>query len=119
MITNSKFLEPKHFDVKNILTRPICLLLPLFILIALPYSLFAQGIPKRLTAKFITEEITLDGILDEAVWQTTELGINSHLQWRFAQLSDLYLVYNDNYFTETFSPRFKSINLKLTYWLNL
>jgi hypothetical protein len=47
------------------------------------------------------------------------LGINSRLQWRFAPLSDLFLVYNDNYFTETFAPRFRSINLKLTYWLNI
>ena len=47
------------------------------------------------------------------------LGINSRLQWRFAPLSDLYLVYNDNYFTEIFAPRFRSINLKMTYWLNL
>jgi hypothetical protein len=51
--------------------------------------------------------------------QRNNLGINSRLQWRFAPLSDLYLVYNDNYFTENFSPRFRSINLKLTYWLNL
>ena len=47
-------------------------------------------------------------------------GINSRLQWRFAPLSDLFLVYNDNYFTDTtFAPRFRSINLKLTYWLYL
>jgi len=51
--------------------------------------------------------------------QRDNLGINSRLQWRFAPLSDLFLVYNDNYFTETFEPRFRSINLKLTYWLNL
>ncbi|MEC8832825.1 MAG: hydrolase, partial [Bacteroidota bacterium] len=51
--------------------------------------------------------------------QRDNLGINSRLQWRFAPLSDLYLVYNDNYFTQTFAPRFRSINLKLTYWLNL
>lgn len=51
--------------------------------------------------------------------QRNNLGINSRLQWRFAPLSDLYLVYNDNYFTDRFSPRFRSINLKLTYWLNL
>lgn len=51
--------------------------------------------------------------------QRQNLGINSRLQWRFAPLSDLYLVYNDNYFTEDFSPRFRSINLKLTYWLNI
>ncbi len=51
--------------------------------------------------------------------QRDNLGINSRLQWRFAPLSDLFLVYNDNYFTETFAPRFRSINLKITYWLNL
>ncbi|WP_421824573.1 DUF5916 domain-containing protein [Flagellimonas oceanensis] len=51
--------------------------------------------------------------------QQENLGINSRLQWRFAPLSDLYLVYNDNYFTGTFGPRFRSLNLKLTYWLNL
>jgi hypothetical protein len=42
-------------------------------------------------------------------------GINSRLQWRFAPLSDLYLVYNDDYFASPFAPRFRSINLKLTY----
>lgn len=51
--------------------------------------------------------------------QRDNLGVNSRLQWRFAPLSDLYLVYNDNYFTENFAPRFRSINLKLTYWLNI
>jgi len=52
--------------------------------------------------------------------QRDNLGINSRLQWRFAPLSDLYLVYNDNYFTnDRFMPKFRSINLKFTYWLNL
>lgn len=51
--------------------------------------------------------------------QTNNLGINSRIQWRFAPLSDLYLVYNDNYYTREFGPIFRSINLKLTYWLNL
>jgi len=51
--------------------------------------------------------------------QSDNLGINSRLQWRFAQLSDLYLVYNDNYYTREFGPVFRSINLKLTYWLSL
>lgn len=48
------------------------------------------------------------------------LGINSRLQWRFAPLSDLFLVYNDNYFTDNvFAPRVRSLNLKVTYWLYL
>jgi len=51
--------------------------------------------------------------------QRDNLGINSRLQWRFAPLSDLFLVYNDNYFVDSFSPRSRSINLKLTYWLNI
>jgi hypothetical protein len=51
--------------------------------------------------------------------QTDNLGINSRIQWRFAPLSDLFLVYNDNYYSEAFIPTFRSINLKFTYWLNL
>ncbi len=51
--------------------------------------------------------------------QRDNLGINSRLQWRFAPLSDLFLVYNDNYFVNNFMPKLRSINLKLTYWLNI
>jgi hypothetical protein len=60
--------------------------------------------------------------------QIENLNINSRLQWRFAPVSDLFLVYTDNYFAETnvngefFSigqPRLRSIVLKLTYWFNL
>ena len=51
--------------------------------------------------------------------QRENLGLNVRLQWRFAPLSDLYLVYNDNYHTDRFTPRFKSLNFKLSYWLNL
>ncbi len=51
--------------------------------------------------------------------QRDNVGINSRLQWRFAPLSDLFIVYNDNYFVNTFMPRNRSINLKLTYWLNI
>jgi hypothetical protein len=51
--------------------------------------------------------------------QQKNVGINTRLQWRFAPLSDLFIVYNDNYFSNGFTPRFKSLNLKLTYWLNI
>jgi len=51
--------------------------------------------------------------------KSDNLGINSRLQWRFAPLSDIYLVYNDNYFIDQFGPRYRSINLKFTYWLNI
>jgi len=51
--------------------------------------------------------------------QRDNLGLNSRLQWRFAPLSDLFIVYNDNYFVNSFAPKSRSINLKLTYWLNI
>ena len=47
-------------------------------------------------------------------------GINSRLQWRFAPLSDLYIVYNDNYLYEnSLIPSLRSISFKLSYWLDL
>lgn len=51
--------------------------------------------------------------------QQNSFGINSRLQWRFAPLSDLFLVYTDNYFSDSLTPRFRSINLKVTYWFNI
>jgi len=51
--------------------------------------------------------------------QQDNFGINSRLQWRFAPLSDLFLVYNDNYFVDGFAPKTRSITLKITYWLNI
>ena len=52
--------------------------------------------------------------------QSDNLGMNSRVQWRFAPLSDLYIVYNDNYITTgSLEPQFRSINLKLTYWINI
>lgn len=52
--------------------------------------------------------------------QEDNFSINTRLQWRFAPLSDLFVVYNDNYFTDNvFAPRVRSFNVKLTYWLNI
>lgn len=51
--------------------------------------------------------------------QLENFGINSRLQWRFASLSDLFLVYNDSYLSDGFVPRFRSVTLKVTYWLSL
>ena len=52
--------------------------------------------------------------------QSENFSINTRLQWRFAPLSDLFVVYNDNYFANNiFAPRVRSFNVKLTYWLNL
>ncbi len=52
--------------------------------------------------------------------QQDNFSVNTRLQWRFAPLSDLFVVYNDNYFTDNvFAPRVRSLNVKLTYWLNI
>jgi hypothetical protein len=52
--------------------------------------------------------------------QRNNFSVNTRLQWRFAPLSDLFVVYNDNYLTEDgLTPRFRTFNIKLTYWLNL
>jgi hypothetical protein len=51
--------------------------------------------------------------------QANNININSRLQWRYRPMSDLFIVYTDNYFTD---PLFKNKNrglvCKLNYWLN-
>ena len=51
--------------------------------------------------------------------QNDNFGINSRIQWRFKPLSDLFIVYNDNYFTNTFAPKTRALSLKFTYWINI
>ena len=56
--------------------------------------------------------------------QIDNLNINSRLQWRFAPVSDFFLVYTDNYLATTddgfdLGPsRNRALVFKLTYWLN-
>lgn len=62
--------------------------------------------------------------------QAENFNINSRLQWRFAPMSDIYLVYTDNYLVETdemmdrfkiqnFGPKNRAIVFKVNYWLTL
>lgn len=51
--------------------------------------------------------------------QANNFNINSRLQWRFKPLSDLFIVYTDNYATDIWSPKNRGIVLKLNYWINL
>ncbi|MGD1945471.1 MAG: hypothetical protein ACFB0A_04185 [Croceivirga sp.] len=63
--------------------------------------------------------------------QIQNMNINTRLQWRFKPVSDLFLVYTDNYFAESQGtdgglvfpairfPRQRAIVLKVNYWLNL
>lgn len=51
--------------------------------------------------------------------QWNNLNINSRLQWRFRPLSDLFLVYTDNYYTDPlFRNKNRAVVLKLNYWLS-
>ena len=51
--------------------------------------------------------------------QRDNFNINSRVQWRFQPLSDLFLVYTDNYAIDLWGPKNRTLVLKLNYWLNL
>lgn len=51
--------------------------------------------------------------------QSDNFNINSRIQWRFQPLSDLFLVYTDNYAIEMWGPKNRTFVLKLNYWLNI
>ncbi len=54
--------------------------------------------------------------------QLDNLNVNTRFQWRFAPVSDFFLVYTDNYLAESFSQfgvRNRALVAKVTYWLNL
>lgn len=51
--------------------------------------------------------------------QLENVNVNARFQWRFAPVSDFFLVYTDNYMSTDFSVRNRAIVAKLTYWLNL
>lgn len=59
--------------------------------------------------------------------QANNININTRLQWRFAPVSDLFLVYTDNSYAESIqatpvrflTPKNKAVVLKVIYWLNL
>jgi len=51
--------------------------------------------------------------------QVENLNINARLQWRFAPVSDLFIVYTDNYDTFYGTKKNRALVAKFTYWLNL
>ena len=52
--------------------------------------------------------------------QQNNFNINSRFQWRFKPMSDFFLVYTDNYFTDPFfKSKNRAIVLKMNYWFNL
>ena len=52
--------------------------------------------------------------------QRNNFNINSRLQYRFKPMSDFFLVYTDNYFTDPlFKNKSRAVVFKMNYWLNL
>lgn len=59
--------------------------------------------------------------------QIENLNINTRFQWRFKPVSDIFLVYTDNYFAyndrgnllSVGQPKTRALTFKITYWFNL
>jgi hypothetical protein len=50
--------------------------------------------------------------------QIDNMNLNIRFQWRFAPVSDLFIVYTDNYNTEGFGNKDRGLIIKLSYWFN-
>ena len=51
--------------------------------------------------------------------QDDNFNINSRLQWRFQPMSDLFIVYSENYAVEFWGSKNRTLVLKVNYWLNI
>jgi hypothetical protein len=50
--------------------------------------------------------------------QLDNLNINARFQWRYKPVSDIFIVYTDNYFPETMNARNRALVFKMSYWFN-
>ncbi len=51
--------------------------------------------------------------------QVDNININARLQYRFKPMSDVFIVYTDNYNSNIFGIKNRAVVLKLVYWLNV
>ncbi|MEL6923467.1 MAG: DUF5916 domain-containing protein, partial [Bacteroidota bacterium] len=51
--------------------------------------------------------------------QRDNFNVNARFQWRFQPMSDLFLVYTENYTALNFEQKNRAVVLKVNYWLNL
>jgi hypothetical protein len=47
------------------------------------------------------------------------VNLNARFQWRYRPASDFFIVYTENYFSETFGSKNRALVFKFTYWFNL
>lgn len=50
--------------------------------------------------------------------QTDNLNVNLRFQWRFAPVSDLFIVYTENSFPGDYRVKNRGVVVKLSYWFN-
>lgn len=50
--------------------------------------------------------------------QADNVNLNMRFQWRYKPVSDIFVVYTDNYLPNNFMTKNRAIVFKLTYWLN-
>ena len=51
--------------------------------------------------------------------QINNVNINARLQYRYKPVSDFFLVYTENYFSDQFKSKNRALIAKFTYWFNL
>lgn len=51
--------------------------------------------------------------------QAENFNINSRFQWRFKPMSDLFIVYTDNFASTDLKVKNRGVVVKMTWWLNL
>jgi len=50
--------------------------------------------------------------------QIDNVNVNMRLQWRYAPVSDLYIVYTENSYPDEWTNKNRGIAIKLSYWFN-
>ncbi len=51
--------------------------------------------------------------------QAKNINFNGRLQWRFKPMSDLFIVYSDNYYNDNLKIKNRAVVLKFVYWFNI
>ncbi len=50
--------------------------------------------------------------------QIDNINLNTRLQWRYKPVSDIFLVYTDNYFPNGMNVKNRALVFKMSYWFN-
>lgn len=65
----------------------------------------------------LTRSLFITGFLQYNT-QIDNVNLNARVQWRFAPMSDLFIVLTDNYDAGNFAIRNRGFVMKVTYWFN-